>query len=397
MRSTSFRLNLFLIFYVLYELAGNMSTDMYLPSLLQIGVDFSEPFDAVQSTMTAWLFGLSCSQLFLGPCIDRWGARAVLLTGGWTFLLATLGCAIAPHLLWLILGRLFQGIAVGSIMIAGYATIHEIFDAHRATLILVWTSSACIASPMIGPFTGGVILLVGSWRWIFATILAFAFFPLLGLLFYMPKQEMKKKPKSFTLKAVISRYFRILSTRGFFTSTLTFGLIDSGKIFWLMASPYIIMYRYNYAPQEFGFLQMVVFFGFILGAQTVRFLLKIFSRTQVVYLGISCSILGALSFFYFACKESSNILNISISMSIYLLGYGICAAPLNKEAFLSTEESTGTVSSMFFFFISLLATLSSFFIALLPDSPPILGGLLCFSVVAAFLSFCFRKKRAIFG
>ena len=170
---------LFPIFLILYEFCTNMSNDMYLPALPIISEAFSASANLVQLTITAWLAGDTAVQLIIGPLSDRFGRRPILFGGGLLFLIFAPWCALAPTLPILILSRFVQGIGVCTMMVAGYASIHDLYDDKRAIHILVWMGSAAVIAPAIGPVFGGLILTVASWRTIFYVLFFLERSPLL--------------------------------------------------------------------------------------------------------------------------------------------------------------------------------------------------------------------------
>ncbi len=163
---------LFPLFLIVYEFCTNMSNDMYLPALALIASDLGTKINLVQLTITAWLAGNTAVQLIIGPLSDRYGRRPILFGGGFLFLLSTLGCALAPSLALLIFFRFLQGIGVCTMMVSGYASIHDLYNDKKAIHILVWMGTAAVLAPAIGPVLGGVLLLVTDWRVIFLSLFA---------------------------------------------------------------------------------------------------------------------------------------------------------------------------------------------------------------------------------
>lgn len=53
-----------------------LSTDMYLPSLPEIGGSFSISTSMVQLTLTMTMVGMSLGQILGGRCRIGWGARS---------------------------------------------------------------------------------------------------------------------------------------------------------------------------------------------------------------------------------------------------------------------------------------------------------------------------------
>jgi EmrB/QacA subfamily drug resistance transporter len=136
-------------------------------ALPAIGRNLHASFQALQWTVTAYTATLASLILLAGSLSDRWGRRRVFLTGlGW-FTLASVLCAAAPGIGWLIAARALQGIGGALMTPASLAIIEAAFQpADRTRAIGTWAGFSGVSSA-IAPFLGGWLLQTGSWRPIF--------------------------------------------------------------------------------------------------------------------------------------------------------------------------------------------------------------------------------------
>ena len=102
---------------------------------------------------------------FLG---DMLGYRRVYLTGLAVFTAASLGCALAPSLPWLVGARVVQGFGGAGIMSVNTALIRFIFPREMLGRGLGLNSLIVATSSAVGPSLAAAILAVGSWHWLFA-------------------------------------------------------------------------------------------------------------------------------------------------------------------------------------------------------------------------------------
>ena len=91
-----------------------VTTDLYLPALPAITEGFAAGMGQAQLTLTALLLAFGLSQLVWGPLSDRFGRKPILLWGMGAYVLASVACALAPNMAWLIAGRALQGVAMGA-------------------------------------------------------------------------------------------------------------------------------------------------------------------------------------------------------------------------------------------------------------------------------------------
>jgi EmrB/QacA subfamily drug resistance transporter len=132
--------------------------------------------------INGYLLPLSALLLLGGAAGDRFGRRRLLLLGLALFALASLMCAAAGNLGWMVAGRVLQGCAAALLMPNSLAILGASFDGEeRGRAIGTWAAVGAVAGA-IGPLVGGQLIELAGWRAIFLInlpVAALAF--LLGL------------------------------------------------------------------------------------------------------------------------------------------------------------------------------------------------------------------------
>jgi len=357
-----------------------MSNDMYLPALPLIAKDFATQLNMIQLTIAFWLAGNTSVQLFIGPLSDRYGRRTILLTGGGLFLVSTILCAAAPSVLVLIIARFLQGVGVCTMMVPGYASIHDLYDDHKAIHILVWMGSAAVIAPAIGPVLGGLLLLLTGWRAIFWVLAFLSAFSIAALCLSMP--ESSKELHAMKGKIIIERYCRILLNPRFMTSSTSLGLLFGGAFGWITASPFILMESFQLPPDFFGYLQVPIFCAYIVGARLVKYLLSIIGREAVILWGESISLCAAGLLVLLAALAPDNLLSFILPMVFYMAGFGLASAPLNRTTLTATKVQKGSAVAMFYLTMMGSGTLVSLFLSLVKST--IFYSCLVIAITASF-------------
>jgi EmrB/QacA subfamily drug resistance transporter len=122
---------------------------------------------AQQWVVNGYLLTLGSLILVGGSLGDLFGERRVFALGVSGFGVASLACALSPTIGVLVAARAAQGLAGALLVPSSLAVIVNTFeDSERGKAIGTWTAWGAIAG-VLGPLTGGELLALASWRWIF--------------------------------------------------------------------------------------------------------------------------------------------------------------------------------------------------------------------------------------
>ena len=117
--------------------------------------------------VNSYLLPLSALLLLGGAAGDRYGRRKLLLIGIALFAVASLLCALAPSLGWLLAGRALQGVGAAMLMPNSLAILGASFRGEaRGRAIGTWAAVGAGAGAL-GPVIGGWLIDTITWRAIF--------------------------------------------------------------------------------------------------------------------------------------------------------------------------------------------------------------------------------------
>src|SRR5690349_5338040 len=136
---------------------GPVSTDMYLPSLPDIGRVLSASPAEVQLTLSAYLIGFAIGQITYGPFSDRYGRRPVLLIALALFCAGSLVCAVSPRIDVLIAARTLQALGGAGAIVIARAIVRDLYAGARAGRELSLMGSIMAIAPIVAPLIGGVL------------------------------------------------------------------------------------------------------------------------------------------------------------------------------------------------------------------------------------------------
>jgi EmrB/QacA subfamily drug resistance transporter len=137
-------------------------------ALPAIEADLGGGLRAQQWVSNGYLLALGSLILIGGSLGDIYGERRIFALGAASFGVASIACALAPTIEFLIAARVLQGAAGALLVPSSLAVIVAAFSAdERGAAIGTWTAWGAIAA-LVGPLAGGLIVDQLSWRWIFA-------------------------------------------------------------------------------------------------------------------------------------------------------------------------------------------------------------------------------------
>ncbi len=143
-------------------------------ALPTIGDELDAPLAGLQWTLNGYTLALAGLILLGGALGDRYGRRRVFLVGVVWFALASLVCALAPNVAWLVAARILQGVGGALLTPGSLALIQASFRPEdRPRAVGAWSGLGGVAAAA-GPFLGGWLIEGPGWRWAFLINLPFA-------------------------------------------------------------------------------------------------------------------------------------------------------------------------------------------------------------------------------
>jgi EmrB/QacA subfamily drug resistance transporter len=136
-------------------------------ALPAIGASLHGGAAGLQWVINAFLLPLSALLLFGGAAGDRFGKRRLLIAGVALFGVASIACAAAPTLGWLLAARFLQGVGAAMLMPNSLAILGVSFSGEaKGRAVGIWAAAGAIGGA-IGPVIGGWLTDLWSWRAIF--------------------------------------------------------------------------------------------------------------------------------------------------------------------------------------------------------------------------------------
>ena len=169
------RIPAFVYAVALGNLLVPLNSTMIVVALPLIGRDLGAARVTLAWLITSYLIARASLQPIAGRLGDRFGRRRLMLGALVYFIFASVGCAIAPNLLVLVLFRLQQAIAAAAVVPNSLALLRGSSVEGKAGAYFGISGATTSIGAAIGPLIGGLLSAI-DWRLIFLVNL-----PLAGL------------------------------------------------------------------------------------------------------------------------------------------------------------------------------------------------------------------------
>ncbi|MBC9249542.1 Bcr/CflA family drug resistance efflux transporter [Pseudomonas alcaligenes] len=252
---------------------GPMAIDFYLPTFPSLATFFATDVEHIQLSLASYFAGIAIGQLAYGPMADRFGRRVPLLVGVVLFTLASLACALAQSLEWLIVARFVQALGGCAGMVISRAVVRDLCDPLQSAKVFSKLMLVMGVAPILAPMGGGILLQLFGWQAVFHGLMLFSALCLLAVLLWLPETLSAQGPRP-PLSGALKRYLQLLRDPLLIGYGLTGGVAMAGMFAYIAGSPFVFIELYGVSPQHYGWLFGANAAGFILTAQLNGWLLR---------------------------------------------------------------------------------------------------------------------------
>jgi len=323
-----------------------ISIDALLPALGIIGtaLQLDNP-NKVQYILSALFLGMAIGQLICGPLSDATGRKKVLYIGVSLFLIGSVICLFAQDLNTMLIGRFIQGLGVSGPYVSAMSIVRDQFSGRQMAKIMSLVMLIFIAVPAIAPSIGQGILLLSSWKMIFAFYVAYALLITSWIFFRLEETLPKERRIAFSTSSFMDGFKEVLCNRVTIGYTLCMGLFFGSFIGYLNSSQQIFQVQFNTGKMftvYFGVLALVFGLASLVNSQLVEKIgMHKMCRQSVLVMVISSGVFLAVHF----------IMPITLWMflifaSILFFSFGLIFGNLNAIAMEPMGHVAGIASAI---------------------------------------------------
>lgn len=350
----------FLLAVVLASLAAlaPFAIDTYLPAFPALEKELNGSSLELQQSLTFYLLPYALMTLWHGAISDSIGRITTIKLGLGVFVLASIGCALAPNVETLWFFRALQGISGGAGNVVARAMVRDLFEGPQAQRVMATVQMLFGIAPAVAPVIGGLLLGI-HWQAIFIFLALYAAASLWAAIHYLPETMPKEKRMPLSAKQVIKDYRLIFSDRQFNYVVFALGANFAAFFLYVLASPVFLVKHLGLTEHQFGWMFIPTVCGMVLGSYLAKRAAGRFVQQKVVktaYLWMMAMVLLNL-FVCFALPV--NAVNNIVPVALFNIGMALAMPILSLAALDRHPRIRGTAASGQAFIQMVLSTVSA--------------------------------------
>ena len=365
MRQSHFMLTWVLM--VCTTLAIRMSGDIFIPSIAHMASDLGISKARATSNLTYYYLWLMFSYILFGRICDYVSKKKLLLYSALACLAGCILCAIAPNMVVLNIGRSFQALATGCVLLTTQVWIGSFSDKNNMLGRLAWFSLVTTLSPVLAPSIGGFVTDTLSWRYDFwlVALLCVLLLPAIGMteVGEYGGTEVRGHEERYGgtevrgyggtgnhIKQTLQGYWEVLrhspiepfalTVQGLFLAQGTFNAINS----------FLFVQEFGVSATTLGMLIIPIVIGLVIGRFPTMYLRSHYGvRPTFIVNTLIVAASTAFLIAYYLITGTHNEIEVIVTLTLQAIGFsGLTILSLNNSM-LVAGANKGTVSGFYNF------------------------------------------------
>lgn len=334
-----------------------LGIDAMLPALPAIAADLDiASANERQFVITAFMVGFAFAMLVYGPATDRFGRRPVLIVSLTGYVAMNLLAALSGSFVVLLAARAASGAVIAGARTVTVALVRDCYAGRAMARVMSLAFIVFMVVPVLAPSIGQLILLFGSWRWIFGAIAFAAALVLAWFLARMPETLDPQDRRTMNLAALGGGAMRVLRDRYALGYTLAATMLQGG-LFGFIGSVQQVVFEVFKVPHLLAVVFASVAATMAIGSfLNSRIVMKLGTRliSHTALLGF---IFFAVVHLVVALTGQENLANFIIVQALMMMCFGLATSNFSSMAMENMGDIAGTAASIQGFVATLGAAL----------------------------------------
>jgi DHA1 family bicyclomycin/chloramphenicol resistance-like MFS transporter len=329
-------------FFILLTAMSVLPVNIYLPALPNIADAFEASFALVNLSVAGYAIATALTEIIAGVLSDRYGRRPVVLTSVSVFIVASLGCALAPNIGVFLVCRTFQA-AIAACFSVAMVVIKETSSGREAVRKIGFAGMGWALAPMFGPTLGGILDELFGWRMIFVVLAILGGTVLVGSMRQLKETSLYLGTSKGEF---LTSFRRILSSPRFWAYTLCMACSTGTLYVFFGGTPLVMSNHLGGSSAALGLYMAMVPGGFVLGSYLTGICAsRVFRSRILVYARVlTC---GGLSVgLILATSRDIHPLAFFVSCMFIGIGNGLTTPVVNLGVMSEDANLAGTATGL---------------------------------------------------
>jgi DHA1 family bicyclomycin/chloramphenicol resistance-like MFS transporter len=361
---------------------GLVAMTVCLPSMPDWSGVFGRPQDQVQLTFSGFVLTFGLLQLVYGPLSDRYGRRAMILSGLAVCIAGSVLAALAHSLPLLVAARVLQGAGAAAGMVVGRAAVQDLFHGPQRTRVMAYVGMTLGLCPPAGTLIGGQIHEALGWQANFVGVAALGVLLFAAAWWRLPRRPASPTPTLTTITpaspagglirgsgsraigsadpvsrasratgalsilAVMGRaYAKLLRMPVYLLHVAILGFTTAAFYMFLSGAP-LVLRSYGVGAGEVGLYIMVVPLSYIVGNFLTSRLVQRRGGPRLMRLGQAFSLAGTLLMLSLGLAGLHTPLAFALPLLLMGIGHGLLVPPCLVATVALMPSLAGAASAL---------------------------------------------------
>ena len=303
------------------SMIGPFSIDTPFPAFSRMGQELAASSSQLQLVVTAYMLAFAAMSVFHGPLSDAIGRRPVIVGSLAVYGVASVACAFAPTLEWLLVGRVVQGLAAGGSTIVSRTIIRDLFDGPEAQRLMSQVAVIFGMAPAIAPIIGGLLIQVGPWETVFWFMAALALVLLTVTVALLPESHPPERRVPLRVGEIVTGLVTVFRVPAFHRMAWAGTLVFGAQFLYIGGAAIFVVDLLGQGELDFWKLFVPMIGTMVVGSIASGRLGKVWTRSRLVSVGYAVSTVGAILGIVVALTPAGEVLPWAV-VGISLVAFG---------------------------------------------------------------------------
>jgi DHA1 family bicyclomycin/chloramphenicol resistance-like MFS transporter len=269
-----------------------------------------------------------------------------LLTGIGLYTVASLLCALAPRVEWLIGLRALQGLGACAGPLIARAVVRDVYDRQRSARMLSLMMLVVGAAPLLAPIVGAQLLLAWGWRAIFGVLSGFGLLCLLAARLGLPETLETSRRSQVGLRAAVGRYATLLRDPAYLGYSTSSAAAYAGMFAYFAGSPFVFIRLHGISAAQYGFLFALNVVGLMACAALNSQLVMRFGPDRLLRHGVTAVALAGGGLVLAAATGAGGLAGLTVPLLVFIASLSFIGGNAMAGALAAFPHMAGSASAL---------------------------------------------------